>query len=103
MNTIHKEVMEEIKQLLKEIQSNPHVNAMVLISGKPDNFIAGADINMLENLTDAETSYDMIKEGHQIFDMIATSSKPIVAAIQGSCLGGGLEVTSSNTRIQYLE
>ncbi|XP_032678074.1 trifunctional enzyme subunit alpha, mitochondrial [Odontomachus brunneus] len=92
MNTINKEVMEEIKGLLTEIQSNSLVNAMVLISGKPDNFIAGADISMLENLTSVESSYEMIIEGHRIFNMISTSSKPIVAAIQGSCLGGGLEV-----------
>ncbi|EFN77749.1 Trifunctional enzyme subunit alpha, mitochondrial [Harpegnathos saltator] len=92
MNTLHKEVMEEIKGLLTEIQSNSLVNSVVLISGKPDNFIAGADIKVLENLTDVESSYQMVKEGAHILNMIAQSSKPIVAAIQGSCLGGGLEV-----------
>ncbi|XP_014481844.1 PREDICTED: trifunctional enzyme subunit alpha, mitochondrial isoform X2 [Dinoponera quadriceps] len=92
MNTLHKEVLNEIKELLTEIQSNPLVNAMVIISGKPDNFIAGADISMLENLTDAESSYELIRMGHRVIDMLANSNKPIVAAIQGSCLGGGLEV-----------
>lgn len=95
MNTLHKEVMEEMKELLTEIQSNPLVNAMVLISGKPDNFIAGADIKVLEKMSDEESSYNFIKEGHHIFDMIEKSKKPIVAAIQGSCLGGGLEVISN--------
>ncbi|XP_011647870.1 trifunctional enzyme subunit alpha, mitochondrial [Pogonomyrmex barbatus] len=92
MNTLNKEVMTEIEGLLNEIQSNPLVNSIVLISGKPDNFIAGADINMLKAIPDAETGYQLTKEGHKILDAIANSKKPIVAAIHGQCLGGGLEV-----------
>lgn len=93
MNTLNKELMGEIEGLLKEVQSNPLVNSIVLISGKPDNFIAGADIGMLQAITDAEDGYQMTKEGHQILDLIANSNKPVVAAIHGACLGGGLEVT----------
>lgn len=85
--------MEEIEGLLNEIQSNPLVNSAVLISGKPDNFIVGADITMLQALPDAEAGYKTAKEGHRILDLIANSKKPIVAAIHGPCLGGGLEVT----------
>jgi len=85
--------MEEIEKLLNEIQSNPLVNSAVLISGKPDNFIVGADISMLQALPDAEAAYRVAKEGHRVLDLIANSNKPIVAAIHGSCLGGGLEVT----------
>lgn len=85
--------MGEIEGLLNEIQSNSLVNAAVIISGKPDNFIVGADITMLQALPDAEAAYQMAKEGHKVLDTIANSKKPIVAAIHGSCLGGGLEVT----------
>lgn len=84
--------MGEIEILLNEIQSNPLVNSVVLISGKPDNFIVGADISMLQAIPDAEAGYKMTKEGHKVLDLIANSTKPVVAAIQGSCLGGGLEV-----------
>lgn len=85
--------MAEIEQLLTEIQSNSLVNAAVLISGKENNFIAGADIPMLQAIKDAEDGYRLTKEGHRILDLIANSKKPIVAAIHGTCLGGGLEVT----------
>jgi len=84
--------MVETETLLNEIQSNSLVNAVVLISGKPNNFIAGADINMLQAITDVESGYEFIKEGHSIFNKIADSKKPIVAAIHGNCFGGGLEV-----------
>lgn len=85
--------MAEVDILLSEIQSNPLVNAAVLISGKPNNFIVGADINMLQNIPDAQTGYEVAKDGHRILDKIAESEKPIVAAIHGTCFGGGLEVT----------
>ncbi|XP_011877711.1 PREDICTED: trifunctional enzyme subunit alpha, mitochondrial [Vollenhovia emeryi] len=92
INSLNKELMGEMEGLMREIQSNSLVNSVVIISGKPDNFIVGADITMLQSLPDAEAGYQVAKEGHRILDMIANSTKPIVAAIHGSCLGGGLEV-----------
>lgn len=91
INTLNKELMAEIEGLLNEIQSNSLVNSAVLISAKSD-FILGADVTMLQALPDAETGYQLTKEGHRILDIIANSRKPIVAAIHGACLGGGLEV-----------
>lgn len=92
LNTLNKEVIAEIESLLTEVQSNPLVNSAVLISGKQNNFIAGADISMLQTISDAESGYRLTKEGQRVLDTIANSKKPIVAAINGSCLGGGLEV-----------
>ncbi|KAL6424815.1 hypothetical protein ACFW04_010029 [Cataglyphis niger] len=92
INSLNKEVMTEVENLLTEVQSNSLVNSAVLISGKKSNFIAGADIPMLQAIPDAESGYQLVKEGHRIMDLIANSKKPIVAAIHGSCLGGGLEV-----------
>lgn len=86
--------MAEVEGVLNEIQSDPAVNSAVIISGKPGNFIAGADITMLQAIKDEESGYQLMKDGHKIFDKIANSSKPIVAAINGTCLGGGLEVMS---------
>jgi len=88
--------MTEAETLLNEIQSNSLVNAAVLISGKPNNFIVGADINMLQAITDVESGEELMKEGHRIFNKIAESKKPIVAAIHGNCFGGGLEVTCAS-------
>ncbi|XP_017878390.1 trifunctional enzyme subunit alpha, mitochondrial [Ceratina calcarata] len=92
VNTLGKEVMEEVVTLLKDIEADSSVRSAVLISGKPGCFIAGADITMIQQCKTAEDGYKISYEGQQILNSIEKSSKPIVAAIQGSCLGGGLEV-----------
>lgn len=92
MNTLNGEVMQEIATILRDVESNPAVRSAVLISGKINCFIAGADISMLQKAKDEESVYKISKEGQDILNKIAESKKPIVAAIQGSCLGGGLEV-----------
>lgn len=63
------------------------------MSPKPDCFIAGADISMLKAVDSVELGTTVAAGGQKMFDMIANSKKPVVAAINGSCLGGGLEVS----------
>ncbi|XP_078047389.1 monolysocardiolipin acyltransferase Mtpalpha [Augochlora pura] len=92
VNTLNHEVMNEIITVLKDVENNSSVSSMVLISGKPGCFIAGADISMIQGFKTAEDGYKVSLEGQQILDKIERSTKPVVAAIQGSCLGGGLEV-----------
>ena len=48
VNSLNGEVMAEMKEIFGEVQSRENIKAAVLISGKPDCFIAGADIKMLE-------------------------------------------------------
>ncbi|XP_050306707.1 trifunctional enzyme subunit alpha, mitochondrial [Anthonomus grandis grandis] len=91
VNSLNNEVTNEVSQVLSEIESNPQIQSCVIISGKPNSFIAGADINMLVNCKTEEDAYRISKDGHKIFAKMENSSKPIVAAIQGTCLGGGLE------------
>ncbi|XP_012289213.1 trifunctional enzyme subunit alpha, mitochondrial [Orussus abietinus] len=92
VNSLNQEVMEEIASVLREIDSNSSVRSVVFTSGKPDCFIAGADITMVQKFKDENDGYELCKGGQRILNSIAESKKPIVAAIQGSCLGGGLEV-----------
>jgi enoyl-CoA hydratase / long-chain 3-hydroxyacyl-CoA dehydrogenase len=68
------------------------VKGLVLISGKPDNFIAGADISMLDAVDSAAGMTDLARQGQTLMDRLARIPKPVVAAIHGACLGGGLEV-----------
>ncbi|XP_034947549.1 trifunctional enzyme subunit alpha, mitochondrial [Chelonus insularis] len=91
-NTLNIKLMEEMKTVLKEIESNSSIKSAVLISGKPNSFIAGADITMLQKVKTEDEAYQISKNGQEILNSIEQSRKPIVAAIQGTCLGGGLEV-----------
>lgn len=84
--------MEEFEAVFRDIQSNPQIQAAVLISGKPGCFVAGADINMLQSLKSAEEVTKISRDAQKIMNEIEESQKPFIAAIQGSCLGGGLEL-----------
>jgi 3-hydroxyacyl-CoA dehydrogenase/enoyl-CoA hydratase/3-hydroxybutyryl-CoA epimerase len=64
----------------------------VLISGKPDSFIAGADIEEFTALTTQAEAERLSFEGQEMVSRVETLSKPVVAAIHGSCLGAGLEL-----------
>ncbi|KAI1298130.1 Trifunctional enzyme subunit alpha, mitochondrial [Halotydeus destructor] len=92
MNVLGEQVSLEIKQVQNEIFSNPSISSVVVMSGKTENFIVGADIKMLEKVQSVEDGVKISKEGQQMLQRLADSSKPVVAAIMGPALGGGLEV-----------
>ena len=84
--------MSELSVALENVRNNPSLQAAVLISGKPGCFIAGADINMLSSCKSVEEVKAISKEGQVMLASVENMSKPVVAAIMGPCLGGGLEV-----------
>ncbi|WAJ71314.1 fatty acid oxidation complex subunit alpha FadJ [Catenovulum adriaticum] len=91
MNVLSRQTMQEIETLLDEIEKNNSIQGVVLTSGKPDSFIAGADVKMISSCKNAEESEELARSGQSIFARIEKSSIPFVAAIHGICLGGGLE------------
>uniref|UniRef100_A0A8C6V6E5 Trifunctional enzyme subunit alpha, mitochondrial n=1 Tax=Naja naja TaxID=35670 RepID=A0A8C6V6E5_NAJNA len=92
VNTLSREMQSEFVDVMKEIWSNDAVKSAVLISGKPGCFIAGADINMIETCGSSQEIMELSQEGQKMLYNLEKSPKPIVAAISGTCLGGGLEV-----------
>lgn len=91
VNTLSKQLQTEFSEIMHEVWTNDAVRGAVLISSKPGCFIAGADINMIEACKSAEEVTELSHDGQKMFDKLEKSPKPIVAAIGGSCLGGGLE------------
>jgi 3-hydroxyacyl-CoA dehydrogenase/enoyl-CoA hydratase/3-hydroxybutyryl-CoA epimerase len=91
VNKITASVVAELEQLLKEVAEETSVRAAVIISGKPDNFIAGADIDQFVKLQTEEEALELVRGGQALINKIADSSKPVVAAIHGACVGGGFE------------
>ncbi|SHI08850.1 fatty acid oxidation complex subunit alpha FadJ [Ferrimonas marina] len=92
MNTLRDSFNDEVRALLAEIGADSEVKGVVLTSGKPDSFIAGADIGMLDACETAEDVEALSRSGHQTLAALSDLSVPVVAAIHGPCLGGGLEV-----------
>ncbi|WPB74303.1 fatty acid oxidation complex subunit alpha FadJ [Archangium violaceum] len=91
VNTLSPETGEVFANLLTRAEKDPAVKAVVFTSGKKDSFVAGAKIDFLQTLKSAAEAAAASRQGQQGFDRLEAFSKPVVAAIHGACLGGGLE------------
>uniref|UniRef100_A0A8B9LJF8 Trifunctional enzyme subunit alpha, mitochondrial n=1 Tax=Astyanax mexicanus TaxID=7994 RepID=A0A8B9LJF8_ASTMX len=91
VNTLTKMMESEMMEVLYEVWGNGAVKSAVVISTKPGSFIAGADLNMIKACKSAEEVSGLSRDGQKMFEKIENSPIPIVAAINGPCLGGGLE------------
>ena len=92
MNTLKAEFAGQITTIIAEARRDPQLAGLVLISGKADNFIAGADISMIDRCQGAGEAEALAKQGQEVMAMLAALPFPVVAAIHGACLGGGLEL-----------
>ncbi len=91
VNKLNRAVKDEFVALVSRLERDTTVHAAVFISGKPDVWIAGADIEeflALKTATDAER---LSRDGQMLLDSVERLRIPIIAAIHGACLGGGLE------------
>jgi 3-hydroxyacyl-CoA dehydrogenase/enoyl-CoA hydratase/3-hydroxybutyryl-CoA epimerase len=72
-----------------QLAQDPLIQAVVLLSGKPDNFIAGADIDQLQLIADAEAGTAMSQAGQDLINRVEAYPKPVVAAVDGKDRGVG--------------
>jgi enoyl-CoA hydratase len=92
MNALNKAVLHEIAEAIAFAYQSEEVRAVLITGAGEKAFVAGADISEFQNYNLAEGKA-LAKNGHQtVFDAIANCPKPIVAAINGFALGGGLEL-----------
>ncbi len=94
VNTLSRGVLQELGALVGELERRADVRGLLLRSGKPGQFIAGADLNELALISYAtqEQLAGMVGIGNQIFTRISRLPFPTVALIDGGCLGGGTEL-----------
>ena len=85
VNTLSPAVVEEFNEKVAPLLDEKGIRAMVVVSAKPDTFIAGADLELIEGLGETEIS-KMSREGNALLERIFTSKKPVVAAVHGAAL-----------------
>jgi len=100
VNKLNEQLIDEFSDLLDKLGSDDSVEGTLLISGKENNFIAGADIEMFKTRDTAEELSELSWTGHEILLRVENFDKPVVVGIHGSCMGGGTELAlASHYRI----
>ncbi|MDZ4673028.1 MAG: 3-hydroxyacyl-CoA dehydrogenase NAD-binding domain-containing protein [Gemmatimonadota bacterium] len=82
---------------LTALRDDPAVKAVVFTSGKPDTFIAGADIEEFVRLKTADEATALTRDAQELVNRLAAFPKPVVVAIHGACVGLGLELSLACT------
>ena len=90
-NILSEKVLGELHQILDQLADKPP-SGLVVISGKGRGFIAGADINEFTEIPSSQQALEKIRFGQGIMDQLDHLPCPTVAAINGFCIGGGLEL-----------
>ena len=93
VNKFSRAVKDEFAETMATLRADREVKAVVLISGKPENFVAGADIEEFVAAKTEDEFRKLAREGQQFLDALEAFPVPIVVAIHGACLGGGLEIS----------
>jgi len=95
LNALNKNTINELSNAFKMADNNNSIRVIILTGSGEKAFIAGADIKEFADFSVAEGK-KLSKEGHdQLFDLVENLSKPVIAAINGFALGGGLELAMS--------
>ncbi|GJM01639.1 MAG: fatty-acid oxidation protein subunit alpha [Rhodomicrobium sp.] len=95
VNTMGERAIRELEAIIAEVEHQSlknTINGLVIISGKPTNFIAGADIKEFEGINSEEMTLAATGSVIKLLNRIERMNIPVVAAINGYCLGGGLEL-----------
>jgi len=100
VNVLNSRFLQDLDKVADALASKPGISAAVVLSAKEGGFIAGADIDEIEQVADPVQGAELAAEGQRILGRFEALPFPVVAAIHGHCMGGGTEfVLACNYRI----
>lgn len=91
VNTLSIKTMNDLHGRLSQVEKNKEVK-VVLLKGEGNHFVAGAELNEFIKINQKEEASSISYMGHQLMDRIEFFHIPVIAVIDGACLGGGLEL-----------
>ena len=92
LNVLSEAAIADLERALAVLEGDRGLRGVVLMSGKPGSFVAGADVSAIASITEREAVHVLVRRVHSVFGRIAALPIPTVAAIDGICLGGGTEL-----------
>lgn len=95
LNALNKETITELSEAFSTLEKDKTVKVIVLIGSGDKAFVAGADISEFAHFSEEEGGRLAKKGQEMLFDLVENLSKPVIAAVNGFALGGGLELAMS--------
>jgi enoyl-CoA hydratase/carnithine racemase len=92
VNALGRQLLDEFDKLIDVLGADRSVKVIVLASAIQNVFIAGVDLKEMAQLATEEEIVSVIRKGQSVFSKIENCQKPVIAAIQGACVGGGQEL-----------
>lgn len=91
LNALNKHTLDELEAVLKKVYDDDQIKGVIITGSGNKAFVAGADIKEISELTELNAR-KFSEHGQEVFGMIESSTKPIIAAVNGFALGGGCEL-----------
>lgn len=92
VNSLGQDISDNFPKIFTDLENDASVKSILLKSNKKGCFVAGADISMLNQLKTRSEAVQVAKNGQAMFQTMENSKKPVIAAMNGATLGGGLEL-----------
>ena len=96
-NALNHELLTELGEVISQIRKDSDVGAVILTGAGDKAFVSGADINELSAMNSSISGFDTSREHQSVLNQLEKLGKPSIAAINGFCLGGGLELAMACT------